>query len=413
MEPVIVQKYGGTSVGSIERIQKVAERVVAAKAEGFRVVVVVSAMGDTTDELLKKARSLNADPGSREMDMLLATGEQISIALLAMAIQKTGHDAISLTGYQCRIITDAEHKNARIHTILPERLNKELAQHGIVIVAGFQGITEDDEITTLGRGGSDITAVALAAALQAEKCEIYTDVQGVYTADPNLVSGARLLDQISYEEMLELAALGAAVLHPRSVEIAKKYGIPVWVRSSFDESEGTKICEVNVMEQITVRGIALDEQVSKIAVLEAPDRPVIPSHIVSGLLANNIHVDMFSQNRNRHHLQDIFFSIRSDELDKALLIARELAGEMGVNKVLPTERMAKVSIVGTGIARSAAIASRFFACFSELEIDIHMLSTSESKISCLIHRDRGVQVLRHIHEKFALHKIHEEVFKDE
>ncbi|HCX65311.1 MAG TPA: aspartate kinase, partial [Eubacteriaceae bacterium] len=333
MRNIIVQKYGGTSVGSIERINAVADRVIQTKKEGKDVVVVVSAMGKTTDDLLEKAFQVNDNPPKRELDMLLSTGEQISIALLAMAIQQKGYPVISLTGAQCGIITSSNHSKATIDEINTDRMEKELKAGKILIVAGFQGISKEMDITTLGRGGSDTTAVALAAALQAKKCQIFTDVDGVYTADPRIVEKARKINKVSYDEVLELAALGAKVLHPRAVEVAGNHNVRLEVRSSFNDNEGTIIGEVDRMEKVLIRGISLDENIAKISVMEVPDKPGIAFHLFSLLAKSDIHVDMIVQNVNRNNINDITFTVALDELQSAVEIAQKFAEEVGAEKV--------------------------------------------------------------------------------
>ncbi|KNF07549.1 aspartate kinase LysC [Gottschalkia purinilytica] len=401
MESIVVQKYGGTSVGNIERIFNVANRVIATKNKGNKVVVVVSAMGDTTDELVEKAKQINPNPSNRELDMLLSTGEQISISLLAMAIQSLGHEAISLTGPQCGILTTSNHKNARIEKINSNRIKKELEENKIVIVAGFQGANENGDITTLGRGGSDTSAVALSVAINANKCEIYTDVDGVYTTDPRLVPTARQISKVSYDEMLELASLGAGVLHPRSVELARKYNMTLIVRSSLSNNPGTEVVEVNAMENTIVSGVALDKNIAKISVIEVPDKPGIAFKIFSALASNNIYFDMIIQNVNRAHVNDITFTVKIDELHEALEVTKKISDEIGAKEVLCDESVVKVSIVGTGIAGSADIASSFFQTLYDLGINIQMISTSEIKISCIINEDNGINALNALHEKFC------------
>ncbi len=405
MSSIIVQKYGGTSVGSAERIMKVAERIVALKRSGKQPVVVVSAMGDMTDELVEKARSINPNPSSREMDMLLSTGEQISISLLAMAIERHQEAVVSFTGGQSGIITDNVHKKARIAKINPDRILEALNGNQIVIVAGFQGITETGDITTLGRGGSDTTAVALAAALNAEACEIYTDVSGVYTADPRLVPTARQLKEISYDEMLELARLGAKVLHPRSVELARKYNIPLVVKSSFENSEGTRVTGVKNMEQLFIRGASLDSNIAKISVIELPDKPGIAFQLFSKLAAQQVHVDMILQNLNHDKVNDISFTVDEDDMEKAIEIASDFSQEVQAKSILFDTNVTKLSIVGTGISGNADVAARLFGALYELGINIQMISTSEIKISCILNQDDGEKALRHIHDVFNLDKI--------
>ncbi|MBK5245477.1 MAG: aspartate kinase, partial [Eubacteriaceae bacterium] len=381
MQDLIVQKYGGSSVANVERIKRVARRIVETKEKGKKVVVVVSAMGDTTDDLISLAKRINEHPPSREMDMLLATGEQVSISLLAMAIQAMGHDVVSLTGAQCGIVTSNVHKKARINDINTQRMEKELAAGKIIIVAGFQGVNENKDITTLGRGGSDTSAVALAAALEAELCEIYTDVDGVYTADPRIVKDASKIDEISYEEVLEMASTGAKVLHPRSVELAEKFKVPLVVRSSYNHNEGTIIKEDVIMEKVLVRGVALDENIAKISIFEVPDQPGIAFRLFSALAKSNIHVDMIVQNVNRTAVNDISFTIDVEELQEAVTVAQKFAFEVNAQKVEYDQGVAKLSVIGTGIVANAEIASKFFEALFELGINIQTISTSEIKIS--------------------------------
>ncbi|EFV02476.1 aspartate kinase, monofunctional class [Pseudoramibacter alactolyticus ATCC 23263] len=403
MKDLIVQKYGGTSVGSVERIKMVAQRIVHGVDNGKKMIVVVSAMGKRTDELVSMAQAINESPPSRELDVLMATGEQESIALLAMAIQAIGYTVISLTGAQCGIRTSDVHRKARIEGIDTERLERELRAHQVVIVAGFQGIDENDEVTTLGRGGSDTSAVALAAAMRAERCEIYTDVDGVYNADPRVVPGARKIDQISYAEVLEMADLGAGVLHTRSVELAEKYKLPLVVRSSFNENRGTIIKEdVNQMEKVLVRGIALDENIAKISILEVPDKPGIAFRLFTSLAVANIHVDMIVQNVNRTAVNDISFTVNVDELQDAVEVSQKFAFEVGAQKVEFDQGVAKLSVVGTGVVANAEIASKFFESLYELGINILTISTSEIKLSCLIDKDRAKEAMIHIHKKFEM-----------
>lgn len=403
MKDLIVQKYGGTSVGSVDRIKHVAKRIVDRADQGKKMVVVVSAMGKQTDHLVEMAKAINPNPPSRELDVLMATGEQESIALLAMAIQALGHTVISLTGAQCGIKTSEVHRKARIEGIDTSRLQREIESHQVVIVAGFQGIDDRDEVTTLGRGGSDTSAVALAAALKAESCEIYTDVDGVYDADPRIVPDAKKIDEISYKEVLEMASLGAGVLHTRSVELAEKYKLPLVVRSSFNDNPGTLIKEeVNRMEKVLIRGIALDEDIAKISILEVPDKPGIAFRLFSFLAAQNIHVDMIVQNVNRTAVNDISFTVNVDELQKAVEVSQKFAFDVGAQKVEFDQGVAKLSIVGTGIVANADIASQFFEALYELGINILTISTSEIKISCLIDKDRAKEAMVHIHKKFEM-----------
>lgn len=402
MQDLIVQKYGGSSVANVERIKRVAGRIIETKEKGKKVVVVVSAMGDTTDDLIELAQKINEHPPHREMDMLLATGEQVSISLLAIAIQAMGHDVVSLTGAQCGIVTSSVHKRARINDIHTHRIENELAAGKIVIVAGFQGVNENKDITTLGRGGSDTSAVAVAASLKAELCEIYTDVDGVYTADPRIVEEASKIDEISYEEVLEMASTGAKVLHPRSVEMAEKFKVPLVVRSSYNYNEGTIIKEEVIMEKVLVRGVSLDENIAKISIFEVPDQPGIAFRLFSALAKANIHVDMIVQNVNRTAVNDISFTIDVDELQEAVSVAQKFAFEVNAQKVEYDQGVAKLSVIGTGIVANAEIASKFFEALFELGINIQTISTSEIKISCLIDKERGKEAMVHIHKKFDM-----------
>jgi len=399
---LIVQKYGGTSVGNIERIKRVAARIAKTAEQGHQVVVAVSAMGDTTDELVSLARAIHPDPPHREFDMLLATGEQVSISLLAMAIQAQGHDVISLTGAQCGIQTTQVHKKARIESIRTERLNLELGNRKIVIVAGFQGINADNDITTLGRGGSDTTAVALAAALDADRCEIYTDVDGVYTADPRKVKTAVKLDAISYDEVLEMASLGAQVLHPRSIELARKYKVPLMVRSSFSDNPGTEIIEVNQLEKVSVRGISLDENIAKITIADVPDQPGVAFTLFSRLASKHVRVDTIIQSAHRDTVNDISFTVNDEDKDLALKITKAYAKEIKAHSVLHDSSVAKLSVVGTGIAGNTDVAAKLFGSLSELGINIQMISTSEIKISCIVSMEDGLKGMQHLHDVFEL-----------
>ena len=402
MEDLVVQKYGGTSVGDVEKIKRVAKRIVQRKEAGNAMVVVVSAMGKTTDDLVDLAMAINPNPPSREMDVLLATGEQVSISLLAMAIQTMGFDVVSLTGAQCGIKTSDVHKKARISNIDTARITRELNAGKIVIVAGFQGVDENRDITTLGRGGSDTSAVAIAAALKAKCCEIYTDVDGVYNADPRIVPNATKMDEVSYQEVLEMASLGAGVLHPRSVELAEKFKMPLIVRSSYNNNEGTTIKEDVKMEKVLVRGIALDENIAKISVFEVPDQPGIAFKLFSALASANIHVDMIVQNVNRTAVNDISFTVNADELQEAVEVSQKFAFEVEAQKVEFDKGVAKLSVVGTGIVANAEIASKFFEALYELGINIQTISTSEIKISCLIDKERAKEAMVEIHKRFDM-----------
>ncbi|MDK2868401.1 MAG: aspartate kinase [Clostridiales bacterium] len=403
---IIVQKYGGSSVADAERIQRVSNHVIELKKQGHQPVVVVSAMGDSTDHLIELAKSVNPSPSSREMDMLLSTGEQISISLLAMAIESKGYQAISLTGYQCGIQTDHFYSKAKINDIKANRIISELEKDNIVIVAGFQGMNENGDITTLGRGGSDTTAVALAVALNAELCEIYTDVKGIYTTDPRVVKTAKQMNQISYDEMLELAKLGAKVMHPRSVELARKNNMKLVVRSSFELSApGTEIIEVKEMEKAQVRGVTLDDNIVRLSVPDVPDRPGIAYKMFSALAAQNVHIDMIIQNLTHDDRNDISFTVPKDDLTVVQGIINQFIEEVGANPLLVRDDVAKLSIVGTGITSDATIASGLFGALYKMGINIEMISTSEIKISCIIDKARSKEALNEIHEFFELHKV--------
>ncbi len=403
MKNLLVQKYGGTSVGSIDKIKKIAQRIVNIKRSGKHIIVIVSAMGDTTDTLVDLAHQIHSNPPSREMDVLLATGEQISISLLAMAIELLGEKVISLTGPQVGLKTNSTHKRARITDLDDKRVINELKENKIVIVAGFQGIDANDDITTLGRGGSDTSAVAIAAGLNADKCEIYTDVDGVYTADPRIVKDAKKLDRISYDEVLEMASLGAGVLHPRSVELAEKFGIPLVVRSSFhNEDTGTIITTDERMERTEVKGIALDNNIGKISIMEVPDKPGIAYRLFSMLANRNIHLDMIVQNTNRAAVNDISFTVDDDVLQEALEVSQEFAFEVGAQKVEFDKGVAKLSIIGTGIVANPEISSQFFETLYNLGVNIHTISTSETKISVLVDKNLAKNAMISVHKAFGL-----------
>lgn len=400
---LIVQKYGGTSVANAERIRNVAARIAEYYRKGHQVVVVVSARGDTTDELIALAKEISPNPPERELDMLLATGEQQSIALVAMAIRELGLPVISLTGPQVGILTDNAHTKARILEVSSDRLNAELAKGRIVIVAGFQGMTIDQEITTLGRGGSDTTAVAIAAALKADLCEIYTDVDGVYTADPRIVPEARKLPTISYDEMLEMASLGAQVLQPRAVEFAKQYGVRLHVRSSFNYHEGTIVQEGGTVEkEMVVTGVAHDRNVAKIGVFGVPDRPGIAYKLFSSLAASHINVDMIVQSAMRDDRNDIAFTVGRDDLTKAVEVVARVSEEIGAQGYVYDDRVAKVSIVGAGMITNPGVAARMFEALAEEGINIEMISTSEIKVSCIIREEETEKAVRALHRKFGL-----------
>ncbi|MEW6535999.1 MAG: aspartate kinase [Candidatus Auribacterota bacterium] len=402
---LIVQKYGGTSVGDPERIMNVAKRVVDTKRDGNQVVVVVSAMGGQTDKLINLAKEISKNPSDRELDMLVSTGEQISVALLAMAIHELGEDAISLTGAQVGIMTDDVHTKARILDIKPDKMQEQLALNKVVIVAGFQGINIQQDITTLGRGGSDTTAVALAAVLKADMCEIYTDVDGVYTADPRIVPNARKLKEITHEEMLEMASLGAKVLMSRSVEFANKYNVPLCVRSSFNRSEGTYIVkETNVMEQPVIRGVTADTSEAKVTLLHLPDQPGIAAKLFNLVAKYNINIDMIIQNVSEHGYTDISFTVNKNDVPKIKSILADLTQEVSARAINVNEDIAKISVVGIGMRSHSGVASKMFNLLAQAGINISMISTSEIKISCVIREGEAKQAVKVLHEGFELDK---------
>jgi aspartate kinase len=403
---LIIQKYGGTSVGTTERIRAVAERVAAAAAQGNRVIVVVSAMAGETDKFVKLASDITDSPDEREMDLLLSSGERVTGALTAMAIQKLGYDSMSFTGRQVGIRTDSAHTKAMIEFIEASRLKVALEGGKIPVVAGFQGINEFEDVTTLGRGGSDTTAVALAAALKADLCEIYTDVDGVYTSDPRIVPDARKMERISYEEMLEMASLGAKVLHGRAVEFAKKYNVPLVVRSSFNQSPGTLVTkEDRDMEKIVVTGLAHDKNQARITIMGVPDRPGIAAAVFKSLADSNINIDMIVQNvSSADHATDISFTVSKSEGRKAFDITKKVSDTMGTHGVNMNAEVAKVSIVGVGMQSHFGVAARMFETLSKEGINIMMISTSEIKISCVIDEKETERAVRVLHEAFELAK---------
>lgn len=400
---IIVQKYGGTSVGSPERIINVAERIIATKNKGNSVITVVSAMGDSTDELLDLAAQITRNPSSREMDMLLATGEQVSISLLSMAIKEKGYEVVSLTGAQAGIYTDTVHKKAKITRIDNTRLKREIEAGKIVIVAGFQGKTEGGEITTLGRGGSDTTAVAVAAAVKADVCEIYTDVDGVYTADPRIVPNASKLDFVSYDEMLELASLGALVLQTRAVEYAKQHKVRVAVKSSFNNNEGTIVEEGSAMERVRlVSGVAHDLNVAKITIYGVPDVPGIAGSLFRALADNNINVDMIVQSNPRGTINDISFTVSQEEQKKAVQVVEKIKEEVNAEGVNTRDKLAKISIVGAGMQSNPGVAATMFEALANAGINIELISTSEIKVSCIVDAANAKDAVKIIHDKFKL-----------
>ncbi len=399
---LIVQKFGGTSVADAEKILAAARKAIRAQREGHQVVMVVSAMGKNTDALVELAGQISDSPPHREMDMLLSTGEQVSVALMAMAVDRLGHKAVSLTGAQVGIRTDSTHTQARIRSISTERLRRALDDSKIVIVAGFQGIDEDFNITTLGRGGSDTTAVALAAVLQADTCEIYTDVDGVYTTDPRLVPEARMLKQVSYDEMLELASLGAGVMHNRAVEFAKKFSVPIHVRSSFSDVPGTMIVADSETANRPVSGCALIKNESLVTVTGLPDRPGTSWKLFSRIAERNATVDMIVQNVGEQGKADISFTVMSKDLPATLEAVEEVARELGASGFYHEDTVAKVSVVGLGMAQQSGVAAKMFRELANAGINILMITTSEIKISALVSRELGEEALRVVHRAFEL-----------
>ena len=402
---LIVQKYGGTSLGNTDRIKNVAKRVVRTKKEGHDVVVVVSAMSGETDKLINLAAQVNDNPDPREMDTLVSTGERVTIALLAMAIQALGHKARSFTGRQAGIISDSVHTKARIEKINADRLTQALQENNIAVVAGFQGINEQSDVTTLGRGGSDLTAVAIAAALNADFCDIYTDVDGVYTTDPNMVPQARKLEKISYEEMLEMASSGAKVLQSRSVEFAKKYNVPVRVLSSFNDNPGTLVTKEDIeMENVVVSGIAYDKNQVKVTVAGVPDKPGVAAKIFGEIANNNIVVDMIIQNIGEGVLTDMSFTVPKTDAKKVMEVMKTVVAEIGAKGASFKENIAKISIIGVGMRSHSGVAAQMFAALAKERINIMMISTSEIKISCVIDAKYTELAVRVLHETFNMDK---------
>jgi aspartate kinase len=404
---LIVQKYGGTSVGSIERIEKIAEKIISYRHRGHQVVVVVSAMSGETDRLLGLARAITSRPAPRELDVLLATGEQVTIALLSMALEKRGCGARSYTGSQVHILTDSVYNKARIRDIEASHIHADLEAGKVVVVAGFQGIDEHGNITTLGRGGSDTTAVALAAALKASECQIFTDVDGVYTTDPRVVSQARRMEQITFEEMLELASLGSKVLQIRAVEFAGKYNVPLRVLSSFEEGNGTLITfeEKKLMEEALISGIAFSRDEAKLTVLGVPDRPGVAFKILGSIAAENIEVDMIVQNVGQDGTTDFAFTIHRSDYVRSLEILNTQAKELGAREVVGDDRIVKISLVGVGMRSHAGIASKMFQALAQEGINIRMITTSEIKISVVVDEKYLELGVRTLHETFQLDQV--------
>jgi len=400
---VRVQKYGGTSVGSPERLRAVAARIKAVRDGGEPVVAVVSAMGPTTDQLITLARQVSRDPSDRELDSLLSTGEQVSVALLAMALQDLGCDAVSLTGGQVGIHTDDRHRKARVLEVSPDRVRAELDQGRVVLVAGFQGVNEAGDVTTLGRGGSDTTAVALAAALGAGSCEIFTDVDGIFTADPRVVPGARKLDAVGYEEVLEMASLGAQVMQLQSVEYARRYGVTIHVRSSFHNQPGTIIQEASqVPNPQVITGVSYDPKVALITMAGVPDRPGVAYQVFSALAKNGINVDMITGQMPQATITNMSFTVHEDDLERAVALVEREADYLGAGGVSYDREVAKVSVVGSGIASHAGVAANMFGALADAGVNIELITCSEIKISCIVRQSLGAEAARAVHRRFRL-----------
>jgi len=408
---IVVQKFGGTSVGTTEKIKAVADRILKTRSAGSSIVVVVSAMGHTTDRLVNLARAVTQKPSRREMDMLLSTGEQVSIALLSMAIQERGARAISMTGLQSGIITDSNYSMAKIQSIDTKTIVDQLLKDHVVIVAGFQGVSNGMEITTLGRGGSDTTASALAVALKADCCEIYTDVNGVYTADPNLVPHARKLDYISYQEMVELAGAGAQVLHPRSVEIAMKFSVPIAVRPSFSAASGTIVMEGSELENVVITGVTGNKKIAKVAIRGIPDRPGVAAQIFSALGAKGINIRLIIQSVAQGGLNDISLVVNREFLRQAAEVLEKQKATLKARDIVHHEKLAEVSIVGSGIASTPGVAARLFKTLAKQKINIDLISSSEVRITCVIDENRTADAIRALHQEFKLEKLRRGIAK--
>ena len=404
---LIVQKYGGSSVANADRIKHVAKLIVKARDRYDNVVVVVSAMGKTTDNLIKMAEEITDSPSTREMDMLLSTGEQISIALLAMAIQSLGYDAISFTGSQVEIITDTSHTKARILKIGAKRVKEELKKGKIVVIAGFQGVSINKDVTTLGRGASDTSAIAIAAALGADECEVYTDVEGIFTSDPRVIPEAKKIESITYEEMLEMASLGAKVMAPRSMQIAQRFKVPLHIRSSFINKQGTLVIakERGKMEEALVRSVILNEDEAKISIIGIPDKPGIAGTIFSNIADENINVDVIIQNISAEGAADISFTVAKEDLKRTLDVTDKLKSIVEPKKIECDENIAKLSIVGIGMRTNAGVAAKMFQALGENKINIRTISTSEIKISCLVDKEEGKKAARVLHKAFELDSV--------
>ena len=402
---IIVQKFGGSSVADVDRIKNVARRIIETKTKNNDIAVVVSALGDTTDELEALAFKIIDNPPEREMDMLLSTGEQISCALLAMAVKALGYDAISLTGRQVGIKTDKTHTKARIISIDGRRIREAFKKGKIVIIAGYQGVTSSDEITTLGRGGSDLTAVAIAKALSADVCEIYTDVTGIFTTDPRIVKEAKKIKTITFDEMLEMASLGAQVMQPRSIEVARRFNIPLHVRSSFFKEEGTMIIkETEKMEEVAVRGVTCNKNEAKITICSVPDKPGVAAQIFTKISMVGVNVDTIVQNVSHTKLTDISFTVPKADMNKAIKAAQEVGRKVGLGGILHDDNVARVSVVGSGMRSHPGIAAQMFKTLAENKVNIEMISTSEISISCIIRHEDADRAVKALHKQFKLDK---------
>lgn len=403
---IIVQKFGGSSVADVDRIKNVARRIVETKSKNNDIAVVVSALGDTTDDLEALAFKITQNPPERELDMLLSTGEQISCALVAMAVKELGYDAISLTGRQVGIKTDKTHTKARIISIDGRRIREAFKKGKIVIIAGYQGVTSSDEITTLGRGGSDLTAVAIAKALNADVCEIYTDVTGIFTTDPRIVKEAKKIKTITFDEMLEMASLGAQVMQARSIEVARRFNIPIHVRSSFFKEEGTMIVkETEKMEEVAVRGVTSNKNEAKITICSVPDKPGVAAQIFTKISMAGVNVDTIVQNVSHTKLTDISFTVPKADLNKAIKAAQEVGRKVGLGGILHDDNVARVSIIGSGMRSHSGIAAQMFKTLADNKVNIEMISTSEISISCIIRKEDADKAVKALHKQFKLDKI--------
>lgn len=402
-KPIIVQKFGGSSVANVDRIKAVAQRIYETKTKRNNIVVVVSALGDTTDDLVQLAQNISEHPPEREMDMLMATGEQISCALVAMAIKELGQDAISFTGSQVGIVTDNTHTKAKIEKISARAIRKALRQNKIVIVAGFQGMTKNNEITTLGRGGSDLTAVALAIAIKAQVCEIFTDVEGIYTTDPRIVPEAKKIKEITFDEMLEMASLGAQVMQPRSIEVARRFNIPIHVRSSFSKEEGTMIIKnTQKLEDLAVSGITCNKAEAKITICNVPDKPGVAADIFTQISNAGIMVDTIVQNVGHTRQTDISFTVLKTDLIKALKVTAVIAAKLKAGEVLHDKNIARISIVGSGMRSHRGVAAKMFQTLAEHKVNIEMITTSDISVSCIIGQTQAEKAVKALHKAFSL-----------